>query len=220
MVFIGIDFSLTSAGVCIRENDKLTWLNFANNIKIDNKPFEHHRIIQEFDNVYIGNYERIVPKTDYSDICAYKLRNAVLLANTLIPELFVNIQNKESEVKIAFEGFAYGSKGNSFIDLILYNTIVKQKIKEFFGTDIITYAPTEIKKYFSGKGNAGKDLMFESFINSEDKILKDSKIRKYCQSLELKTDKKGKLIIPKPFDDLIDAYAISKKLYLETPGKT
>tara|TARA_B100001248_G_scaffold109861_1_gene81942 strand:- start:5498 stop:6079 length:582 start_codon:yes stop_codon:yes gene_type:complete len=58
-------------------------------------------------------------------------------------------------------------------------------------------SPAEIKKFASGKGNANKDLMYESFISSTDVDLK--------QYLESKSTKIGN-----PISDIIDSYYICK----------
>ena len=61
--------------------------------------------------------------------------------------------------------------------------------------------PTTIKK-FAGKGNMNKLQLFEAFQKNsvEDQILAQSPLYKVVKNLEI-----GKKI-PKPLDDLIDAY--------------
>jgi hypothetical protein len=67
--------------------------------------------------------------------------------------------------------------------------------------DILTVAPTTIKKY-AGKGNMNKLQLFDAFQRNsvEDPILAQSPLYNQIKGLEI-----GKKI-PKPLDDLIDAY--------------
>ena len=203
MVYVGIDFSLNSTGVCIIKKGKFHWLNFAANVKYTNKPFYHHNLIKDF--VSIENYERKVPKGSYVEEQQYKFDHAYYIAN-YITAAIEEIADGD-EVKIAFEGFSYGSKGRSFIDLIAYNSTLKTILFCSNMTSITIYSPSEIKKTFSGKGNAGKDLMFDAFINLDNPVIKKDKVFNYCSSLKIIDG-----TIPKPFDDLIDAFAIVTNL--------
>jgi hypothetical protein len=67
--------------------------------------------------------------------------------------------------------------------------------------NLVTVAPTTIKKY-AGKGNMNKLQLFEAFQknSTEDLILAKSPLWNVVSGLEI-----GKKI-PKPLDDLIDAY--------------
>ena len=207
MIYVGIDFSINSTGVTILKDDKFIWLNFAANVKYANKPFIQHNIIKDFKNVHIESYERKVPKTSYSDEQEYKINNAYGIAQKII-EKIKNIAGKDDRIIVAFEGFSYGSKGRSFIDLIAYNSTLKSLLVTAGITEIKVYSPSEIKKDFTGKGNCGKNKMFESFLNVDDKRLRKDAIWKHCSSLEILDGADP----AKPFDDLVDSFAILRKL--------
>jgi len=105
---------------------------------------------------------------------------------------------------IAFEGTSYGSNGgtNNMIDMAAGAAILKLKLlKTLNPDDIKTVAPTTIKK-FAGKGNMNKLQLFDCFQRNvnEDPILAKSPLWKIVKDLEV-----GKKI-PKPLDDLVDAY--------------
>ena len=105
---------------------------------------------------------------------------------------------------IAFEGTSYGSKmgTNNMIDMAAGAAILKLKLlKTLSPEDILTVAPTTIKK-FAGKGNMNKLQLFEAYQKNvnEDQILAKSPLWKIVKDLEI-----GKKI-PKPLDDLVDAY--------------
>lgn len=103
---------------------------------------------------------------------------------------------KEHDIDTVFcEGYAYGATGNTFnigectgiLKLLLWQNDI----------ELIIYQPGEIKKIATGKGNANKTLMYNSYINNTnhylDRLLDDEK----------KGDK-----IPSPVNDLVDAYFI------------
>ena len=95
--------------------------------------------------------------------------------------------------RVAIEGYAFGAVGRVF--QIAENAgLLKYKLwKE--GIEYTVPAPTEIKKFATGKGNANKDMMPEAF-NEETGV-----------------DIRAKLDIIKgynPISDIVDAYYIAK----------
>ena len=65
--------------------------------------------------------------------------------------------------KLAIEGYAFGAKGQVFN--IGENTgILKYKLAEKVSNIINVIAPSAIKKFATGKGNANKLLMYEAFV--------------------------------------------------------
>lgn len=103
---------------------------------------------------------------------------------------------------IAIEDYAFGASGNNF-DIGEFIGQIKYMV---FANDIPMrlYDPNSIKKFATGKGNADKISMYDSFINVND----------------IKPDIKG-LPIPNkgsgvtPTSDIIDAYWIAMLLRQE-----
>ena len=207
MSLIAIDFSINSTAICIQHDQGLDWFNFVSNLNLDRKPYSIHKeLVDSSRNVHVIGYERNKPKDlDYSDEQSWKIANANCLSYTIMNTIAPYI---DEESIFAFEGYSYGSKGNSFIDLITYNTFLKSKILRVCQNDIQVLAPKSVKKDFTGNGNAGKPMMLKSFIERKDSLLKRDAVHNYCSSVGDFGDK-----IPKPLDDLVDAFAILK--YLE-----
>lgn len=112
-----------------------------------------------------------------------------------ISEWAIAILKKFKVTDVCLEGYSMGSKGN--ITGIAENAgLLKHKMWKQ-GIKFSTPAPTQIKKYFSGKGNANKDFMYESFIEQ-------TKIQ-LCEEI-------GYNKIPKPdsnpISDIVDSYAM------------
>ena len=75
--------------------------------------------------------------------------------------------------------------------------------------DLMTVAPTTIKK-FAGKGNMNKSQLFEVFFNNGigDENLEKSPFYEWIKSQDF-----GKKI-PKPIDDLVDAFFLAAMISL------
>jgi Holliday junction resolvasome RuvABC endonuclease subunit len=86
------------------------------------------------------------------------IEDAVKTAETLVSKLL-----KYDMQGVAFEGYAFGSKGRVF-DIAESTAAAKilVYVKEIFWKPE-TFPPCEVKKLFSGKGNARKDEMHEAF---------------------------------------------------------
>ena len=113
------------------------------------------------------------------------------------------------DVIIGLEGFSYGSISSSTLDLAMYNSFLRMKLIENFGSDVLNIvSPTEGKKMLFGKGNAKKEDMIQAFIDNrlEDGELMASAFWQYCK------DNGVDFKQPKPIDDLVDAYGILKNI--------
>lgn len=207
MIYVGIDFSIKSTAVCILKGDKYIWGSFPDNLDTSKKSYLWHKNIMDY--VTVTGHTREVPdkkKSDYTSIEEYKIRHADYMTNTIIYFLKEHIGN--NEVSFSFEGFSYASKGNAFIDLIAYNTMLKTKLIYNFNVFPIVFSPKTLKKNFSGNGNADKIMMYKSFkknVLGDDILIKDP-LYVLLENTNFEKD------LPKPLDDLIDSYAVMKTL--------
>lgn len=203
MNFIGIDFSINSPGMCIINGDTYNWISFFN---VGEKPIENflqqkkipkgnqpHLTISQMEYCKAIPYNRRKPSDDYIVDSRNKLEDACRLADLII-------DNLPEEGHVWLEGYSYGSKGNSFIDLIFFNAILRSKIYEKTNLTLSIASPSQVKK-FAGIGNASKEKMQEFFLESKDNVLVESTFFKYVLSLDE--------VNIKPIDDLIDAYFLA-----------
>lgn len=135
----GVDYSLTSPACCILKDDKIiihcvtTKKPLVINYLVE--PF--HIITHLIDDKFSSFYSRV----------------------NILSDLFFEILKEVPQ--IAFEDYSFGSKGRVFA--IAENTgYLKQRLHNN-SSNLYLYAPTQIKKYATGKGNAKKDQMIESF---------------------------------------------------------
>jgi len=211
LIYTGIDFSLNSPGTCTQDHKGkytfITFFNYGNRIwdeegrKIP-KSFSVHKELMDDKTILGFPYYRQVKDKDFLLREREKLTDGQNIAD-LISNILITLYGTQNH-KIALEGFSYGSKGNSFIDIVQYNTFLRNEIVNSWGVENISiYQPSHVKK-LAGKGNANKHYMVKAFQDDvfNDKDLRKTKLWKWTQGKDF-TEK-----IPKPIDDLVDAYFI------------
>ena len=209
MIKIGIDFSLTSPAICVYKNDEYSFISFFNDSgkdwkKSNSKSFRYHKDLCEIIDVI--PYTRNIDGSNYRSEQKTKMSDALMIANLIIEKLKSII---DSDVVIGLEGFSYGSISSSTLDLAMYNSFLRMKLIENFGSDSLhIVSPTEGKKMLFGKGNAKKDDMIQAFIDNrlEDNELTNNAFWKYCSKNGVDFKQ------PKPIDDLVDSYGILKSI--------
>lgn len=140
---IGIDYSTTSPAITI---------------KVTNQTFV------DYDIYYLTSKKKSIHIIDHEQF---------IFRGSLLPELsgierYVYISSWAMEIidtyetdKIILEDYAYAATGRVFN--IGENTgILKYRLRN--KANIISVAPTEVKKFATGKGNAGKSDMLDAFI--------------------------------------------------------
>lgn len=210
MTDVSIDFSLNSPAVCIRTGGGYRFISFFNSDVKDwhtSKKFSVHREIEDF--VTLVPYMRDIDKTDYQSEQRSKTKDATKLS-VLVPHAFTHEAFDEG-YRVAIEGFAYASQGSSGVDLVMYQSFLRNRLAEAFGFKcLFVVAPTEVKKK-AGKGNYSKEQMFEAFKSNvlNDSLLLNNDFWLYCR--ERSFDK-----VPKPIDDLVDSYFILNTAFHNT----
>ena len=174
----GIDYSLTSPAVCV---GKLV----DGMLKFENCKF--HFIKKNRSHESFGNF-RAYDYPKYSD----EIERYVRLAEWAI-ECIRWFNGRAKHVYL--EDYAFAATGRVFN--IGENTgILKQQLKQS-GFLFTTIPPTLIKKFATGKGNANKELMDETFLEETN--------------IDLQSRLSPKSIkITNPVSDIIDSYYICK----------
>lgn len=209
MIKIGIDFSLTSPAICVYKNGEYSFISFFNDggkdwKKSKSKTYRYHNELCGI--IEVIPYTRKIDDSNYRNEQKSKMADALMIVNLIIDKLKTII---DDDVIIGLEGFSYGSISSSTLDLAMYNSFLRMKIIENFGSDVLNIiSPTEGKKMLFGKGNAKKEDMIQSFIDNrlEDDILIENNFWKHCNENDVDFKQ------PKPIDDLVDAYGILKSI--------
>ena len=213
MNYITIDFSLNSPGICVFDGTEYTFISYlkaGSGSKKDQKLQEEFSLLK---GAKLMEQPDFSGQTEYSSVEFAKIRRYIQTADDVLT-MVAEVIDPEDECVFAFEGTSFGSKmgTNNIIDMAAGAAILKLKILEAFNvTSIETVAPSTIKKH-AGKGNMNKMQLWEKFIDNsiEDTYISKSEIHSFCVGSIGKDTKK----IPKPFDDLVDAYFLNH--YLRT----
>jgi len=182
---IGIDYSLSSPGVCVNTSeDEFQYEDckfyYLTNTKKYEGTFKEKIAFGTSAVEYIGTLHKPYSSEPerYNDI-----------ANWVID---IIKSQKESPI-IQIEDYSFGSTGRVFH--IAENLgLLKYKLKIECGWDYTLIAPSVIKKFATDKGNANKEMMVHAF--REDTGV----------NLEVLFDTKSK----SPISDVVDAYFICK----------
>ena len=172
-VFIGIDPSINSTGMTIRtdtgfcrffiiKGDKLT--KKEKNAQLNNSEIFEYCLYQK-ENVKDTNnaHERELAK-------AHNLSTIADTIYNIIEELlqqFRKISTIDS-VTICMEGISYGSIHSAAVmDLAGLNYLIRDRLHHhtIVGTLLVT-PPAEVKRFYTGSGNANKQLMISTFKGS------------------------------------------------------
>ena len=156
---IGIDYSLSSPGVCVNTSEgefdyeDCTFYFLTNTKKYDAtfcRPFVTNvRYIGTSHKPYTSEPERYSQIADWAINIIKSYGDATTGVNGIKPT-------------IQIEDYSYGSTGRVFH--IAENLgLLKYKLKMECGWDYNLIPPSVIKKFATGKGNANKELMIDAF---------------------------------------------------------
>lgn len=170
----GIDYSLTSPAICVFK---------GHNFKLDDCRFS----FLTFDKKY--------------EVSDFKFKSFMMEKGWAYPQRYDYISSwviyflKTNKVNVAFlEDYSYGSQGKVF-HIAENGGVLKDKLWKA-GIEYHLVAPTVVKKFATGKGNAKKDDMEDAFLEETN-----FSVREYLQMPERSFN---------PSSDIIDSYYICK----------
>lgn len=103
------------------------------------------------------------------------------------------IKHNRRPIMVFIEDYAYSATGKVFH--IAENMAILKNMLVQTGIKYTMISPTAIKKFATGKGNANKEKMYESFKNETGRDLE--------KEFELRCDKN-------PISDIVDSYWLCK----------
>ena len=160
---IGIDYSLSSPGICINTSEgefkyEDCTFYFLTNTKKYDATFKEKIAFGTSAVEYIGTQHK--PYTSeperYSQIADWVIDIIKSQSQLMIGKLW------EKKPIIQIEDYSYGSTGRVFH--IAENLgLLKYKLKMECGWDYTLLPPSVVKKFATDKGNANKELMLDAF---------------------------------------------------------
>ena len=198
-LYIGIDQSINSTGICIKLYDDKILVKehfYIITSKVTKKALTYSETLDNFDYIFYDKKEKSDAK-DNNEFEQNKLLNNILITDNILDIIKTNISLPLDKIYIAMEGISYQSgQTKSLLDLSGLSTLIRYRIYRFFQShqdnvgELKIFTPAEIKKFASGNGNCSKDVMISLF----------------------KTAYKDIAQLPK-IDDIADAYWICTYFY-------
>ena len=173
---VGIDYSLNSPAICMADND------------FDFNKCTFHFLTSK--KKHIGQFGKNIFGYEHKDYRTpiERFSNISSWAMDIIHKY------KQDTAKIFIEGYSFGSKGQAVFQIAENCGILKYRLQMSPTLLYDTVVPSVVKKYASGKGNADKQLMYDSFTEHTKVDL-------------IKMFDMGKL--NNPVTDIVDSYYIA-----------
>ena len=216
-MFVGIDFSINSPGICIIHENNCHWISnsIGPKTKADASYVERIKNCNDVSYIQFGGDVSSQESIDsYSDNEYRKIMRYINRADQIREIIFSTIEslNYSGPIHFGFEGFSYGSNTNNIIDIAIATGFLKERLIEHCSSNSIdmtldVMAPGTIKKH-AGSGRYNKKEMYEVFAENRHS---DSKLGK-SDFWNLSQSIKGLKKLPKPTDDLIDSYFVANAL--------
>ena len=182
---IGIDYSLSSPGVCVNTSE--------GEFRYEDCNFYYLTSTKKYDSTFKEKIAFGQSTVEYKGTQNKLYTSEPERYNNIADWVIDIIKSYKGTPTIQIEDYSYGSTGRVFH--IAENLgLLKYKLKMECGWDYTLLPPSVIKKFATDKGNANKELMLEAFE-------KDTGV-----NLEVLFDTKSK----SPISDVADAYFICK----------
>jgi len=177
--------------------------------------------------------------TDYSEGELTKLKDYDKITDQIIDDILSNI-NPELETKIGIEGYNFGAQVGDLVDLVVFSTILRKKLYDKVSKDITVLSPSTLKlesckltyqpviKEIGGKNPrkeyiwknkigmpGGKFTKFDMYYSIIENENLDDYWTKHCKVI--KGDITAVTKVPKPYEDINDAFLIYKVLEKQNP---
>lgn len=175
MTIIGIDYSMNGPSICVLgPSFKESLFYYASTKKksvFTHKNFFGHQISKDYVN-NIARYETLANwAVDAIGGCAI------------------------DTPKIAIEGYAFGASAGLLANIAENGGMLKYMIYKKWGLTPEIVSPSQLKKWWSGKGNAKKEDMAQALLEREGVDIR----------LEMMLD-----TFESPVSDVVDSYALAK----------
>ena len=172
-VFIGIDPSINSTGMTIRTDTGFCRFFIIKGDKLTKKEKNAQSNNSEIFEYCLYQKENVKDTNNAHERELAKAHNLSTIADTIyniIEELLQQFRKTSTidSVTICMEGISYGSIHSAAVmDLAGLNYLIRDRLHHntVVGTLLVT-PPAEVKRFYTGSGNANKQLMISTFKGS------------------------------------------------------
>ena len=174
---VGIDYSLNSPAICIADD----------NFKFDKCSF--HFLTSK--KKHLGKIGKNIFGYEHKEY-----NNPIIrFSNISMWALDIIHKHKKDTAQVFVEGYSFGSKGQAVFQIAENCGILKYRLQMSPSMLYDTVVPSVVKKNATGKGNADKQLMYDSFLRDTGvDLMKIFDMQK----------------LNNPVTDIVDSYYIAK----------
>ena len=165
-LYVGIDPSINSTGVVVRENDN----EFFYIIKPNKLTKKEQKFQDNSENLKFVIYEKTDLKQFNEDnhVHEYEKTLNILRIVYALESIINNYINDDTEIYVTMEGISYGSvsRTSAIYDLAGLNYLMRYILLQNSNIKRLTICPpAQVKKYVTGIGNASKDAIVNVFLS-------------------------------------------------------
>jgi hypothetical protein len=221
MNFIGLDPSLISTAMVV--NGKL--FNYCREKDAMNKS-GYSKWFKYCEDKVTFRFINYRESESYSEGEILKLKDYDKISDQIIKDIEDNI-DKSQPTKIGIEGYSYSSDAGAIIDLVTFSTLLRKKLYDYISTNITVLSPSTLKlesckltyppinegkkkekwvyknSYGISGGSLTKHGMFMCIVDNNEIMDEWSTL---CKTM--KADIMNATKVPKPFEDLNDAFLL------------
>ena len=174
---VGIDYSLNSPAICIADDS------------FDFSKCSFHFLTSK--KKHIGKFGKNIFGYEHKEY-----NNPIIrFSNISMWALDIIHKYKKDTAQVFVEGYSFGSKGQAVFQIAENCGILKYRLQMSPSMLYDTVVPSVVKKNATGKGNADKQLMYDSFLRDTGvDLMKIFDMQK----------------LNNPITDIIDSYYIAK----------
>lgn len=175
---VGIDPSINSTGICLSQYNEITQeeqgihFGIIHCEKLTKKEKKAQEEYEDLFKYYLFNGiskedAKKMSQSDFEYAKTIKLRNCLEEIKKLLHHVIYEENIEYSKIIICIEGISYGSLHGtkSIFDLAGLNYMIRNTLIDMLGDKmkLIISPPSVVKKFATGKGNANKQEMIDSF---------------------------------------------------------
>ena len=233
---VALDPSLISTALVMSSGDTFKMYNYCRESSAFGKTGikKWFKLAEQFVTYKFITYREFA---DYSEGELTKLKDYDKITDDIISDILSNIDSSKP-TKIGIEGYSFSSTAGDIIDLVTFSTLLRKKLFDQISEDITVMSPSTLKlesckltyppivtetgkkvkkvkvEYRNNLGlSGGKFTKTDMFMAIVDNNEMQDFWTKHCKLV--KSDVLGVATIPKPYEDVNDAFLIYSVLKTE-----
>ena len=140
MIDIGLDISLNSTAIYIRNGSDHIILSYMN----EKKDSKYSDELSQTKDVHIHFTDDLIKTNNYSDDEISKLKRYDEISTLIVNDIKEIVKDNKCNIRI--EGYSYTKRTSSIIDIVGFSTLIRVKLIRNLNCDITIISPASLKK--------------------------------------------------------------------------